>query len=113
MALPRSASVTTSDGRHGTLEPGPEHANGDTHRVVRLDDGQELIVPEGLLAEREDGTYYLPVDLRQVQGRTTGSGSGLIVVPVLAEEIDVQTRRAVTGRVRIGKQVGRRQRAWI
>lgn len=105
---------------------------GSAYTRVRLEDGRSMLVLSNLLIQREDGSFYLPVDLdaleRQRQhwteGTTEDAGSGNVtlnqassttvtqvndgesfVVPVIEETVEVQKRTVERGVVRVHKHV--------
>jgi len=85
------------------------------HRLLRLPDGQELLVDRNLLESQTDGTYRLTVPLSQLQ--STGSFAipaeplqtrdldSEMVIPAIEERLDVAKRKVETGRIRISKTV--------
>jgi len=79
---------------------------------VRLEDGQQVVVPVNALTPQPDGSYYLPLSLAALERADSTRHAGhddLLVVPVIAEELDVQKQRVETGKVRITKVVHERQ----
>lgn len=100
--------VVTKNDRRGTIDT---TARTDERQVVILmDDGQQLLVPVDLLIEQEDGTYYLPAEVVQLEDEEMGGVERVaMVIPVLAEELDVHKRRVIGGGVRIHKQVHERE----
>jgi uncharacterized protein (TIGR02271 family) len=78
--------------------------------LVRLDHGQEVLVPLNLLVPRGDGSYYLPLGRADLQESRSALQTGeTVVVPVMVEELDVQIRRVETGAVRLTKTVHERE----
>lgn len=103
-------TVIDKDGRRSTLEGTPDLTGSETEIVVQLDDGQRILVPADMLLLQEDKTYYLPVSLRELQRQgQAGVRDAMLVVPVLAEELDVQKRQVEAGGVRITKVVHERE----
>jgi uncharacterized protein (TIGR02271 family) len=106
---PRSELVWGKDGLRGTLLPSSAH---DPSQVgVRLDSGQQLLVPAEMLVRQQDGSAYLPLspaDIEQYRPRH-GADEATLVVPVIEEEIDVQKQQVETGKVRITKVVHERE----
>jgi uncharacterized protein (TIGR02271 family) len=90
----------------------------ENHLLVRFRNGQEVMVPREMLFRHDDGIYQLPVsvaDLRVVQegrGSTDAFNNAAedqeVVIPVLEEGFQVQTRTQETGRVEIHKTVQER-----
>lgn len=104
-------TVIDKDGQRSTLEGMPAVQGGsETEAFVRLDNGQRMLVPADILVLQEDGTYYLPlsIDELQRQGQSQNRDE-MLVVPVLAEELDVQKRQVEAGGVRITKIVHERE----
>ncbi len=65
-----------------------------------------------VLVRQEDGSYRVTIDraaLERLRGGGADPPEPPRVVPVLAEALDVQTRRVETGRVRIHKTVQTRE----
>jgi hypothetical protein len=82
--------------------------------VVQLDDGRQVLVPLEALDRQEDGSYALHLDSATLEARQeTGSPvSGRpLVVPVMAEALEIDKRRIETGHVRIRKVVHEREEA--
>lgn len=77
--------------------------------MVQMDDGRQVLVPAELLVEQPDGNYTLPVDLSQLDIASGVGQTNAIVIPVLAEELEVRKRRVERGGVRIEKHVDERQ----
>jgi uncharacterized protein (TIGR02271 family) len=90
------------------------------HRLIRLEDGQELLVPKQLLKPNDDGSYLLTVPVsdlvhepreqqsehqqnEQRQERREQQSEQL--VPVIQEELDVGKRTVESGRIRVNKRV--------
>lgn len=105
MQQPSSELVWGKDGLRGTLLPPSSH---DTSQVVvRLDSGQQLLVPAEILVYQQDGSYYLPLSPAEVEQyrRRHDADNETLVMPVIIEEIDIQKRLVETGKVRITKVV--------
>jgi uncharacterized protein (TIGR02271 family) len=107
MHQPSSELVWGKDGLRGTLlQP------SDISQVeIRLDNGQQLLVPTEMLVRQQDGSYYLslrPLEVEQFRRRDADS-SETLVVPVIVEELEVQKRIVETGKVRITKVVHERE----
>lgn len=108
--------VLTSDGARGFTLSDDQSASGDARYVrVRFDSGQVLLVPIELLEPNTDGLYHLPFSLAELESRTRElnvqvgvTGQDHMVVPVIAEELDVSRRVVTTGVVRVHKLVQER-----
>jgi uncharacterized protein (TIGR02271 family) len=108
-----SANVRDKDGLHGTVISVPSQPRSDATQVqVRLDDGRHVAVPVDALIQQPDGSYYLPLSLAALERADSEPRAGhdnFLVVPVIAEELDVQKRVVETGKVRITKVVHEHQ----
>ena len=106
----KSNEIVGRDGLHGEIM-GPMPADGRSRVTVRLDDGQVLEIPASLLARHHDGGYEIPLgmgDLGRPWKETVEQQVRNVdeaVVPVLAEELDVQKRAVPTGAVRVHRRV--------
>lgn len=117
-----SISVFDSEGAPGSASAEALRM-AEAQILIRFGDGQAVQVPHALLHRREDGSYYLPLSLRELQdgtvtlgeisGHTAASsaedqgdqGEVMAVIPVVAEEARITKREIETGRVRIRKTV--------
>lgn len=107
------------DGLHGWVEGiSTDPATAEERMLVRLDDGQSLLVPFDAVVLQEDGTYYLALsrsDLAARLGQATDTlatdtfATETVVVPVIAEEVAVEKRQVETGRLRVTKVVHERE----
>ncbi len=116
----RRLVVTDRDGLRGVIDE--QDAGWDDERgqvLVRLEDGRQALVPAGELRHGRDGRLYLPFslsELTQVAPRASDArrasgagGNGSVVVPVVAEQLEVQKRKVEGGGVRIRKTVRERE----
>jgi uncharacterized protein (TIGR02271 family)/MYXO-CTERM domain-containing protein len=96
-------------GVHGTIDTTAWPLDGSRAEVlVSLEDGQEVLVPLKALIRQEEGRYYVPMVLADLErGRRVGTDprEPPLVLPVIEEALDVQTRTVETARVRIRKIV--------
>jgi uncharacterized protein (TIGR02271 family) len=86
--------VVSRDGVRGSIigAAPPNERTGEPQILVRLEDGQQLVMDANVLLRRDDGTYALNADI--------GTGER-VVVPVIREELLVGKReRTSTVRVR-------------
>lgn len=117
MRQPGPLTVTDKDGARGTIESPPVPLDEDESQVlIHLEGGQPIIVPRAALTLQSDGSYYLPVSLKDLTRAPGDAGlndgldeGGKIVVPVIVEELEVGKRKVETGRVRITKNVRERE----
>ncbi len=73
---------------------------------LRLENGQQIHIPQYLLTKQADGSLFLPLTCSEVeQGycSPTAAVENDLVVPVVAEELRVGTRTVETSRVRLHK----------
>jgi uncharacterized protein (TIGR02271 family) len=105
--------VRDKDGVRGTVVPASPHASSDASQVlVQLESGQQLLVPATALIRQPDGSYYVPLSLAELEPCGSGERSdtdNVLVMPVIAEELEVQKRLVETGKVRITKVVHERE----
>jgi uncharacterized protein (TIGR02271 family) len=116
MSRKTSTTVRGKDGLRGVIEreAGSQRSGPESETVViRLDDGRRIAVPVDLLELRDDGSYDLrlgPTDLdRPGSGSEIHEEGNVIVVPVVAEELEVRKRSVETGGVRVSKVVHERE----
>jgi uncharacterized protein (TIGR02271 family) len=120
--MSKPQDVYSSDGRRGVIisEVGAPSVGGRV-LTVRFEGGDLLSVPADLLTPRPEGGYILPLayaELRQGaasasptagEARTgepaTLAGGGRLVIPVLAEELEVERHKLTSGVVRVQKLV--------
>ena len=118
--------VQNADGLLGVLEhPEALRVGSEARIAVRLTSGQVVLVPVDLMVQQEDGSFHL--DLAASEGEkletevkareeetnatrtsdraTLARGDGAVVVPVIAESVEVEKRVVESGRVQIHKTV--------
>jgi len=126
----KSASVTDRDGLRGRIDTAaPQTREGGRPEVlVHLDNGRQAFVPVDALVLQDDGSFTLPFSLSEItqthdarrEVAATASDETLvasgrtreaerIVMPVIAETLDVQKRKVQTGGVRVRKIVHERE----
>jgi len=108
-----SARVVGRDGLRGTIMrrelPGD---SGAVQTAIRLDNGQEIVVPAEALVAQDDGSYYLWISLEELERLRIQSGArpdAPLVVPVFEEQLDIKKRQVEVGRVRVDKIVRERE----
>jgi len=118
MIDPQPIMVVDQNGVRGTVVPLTQPVERDEpYLQVRLESGQQVLVPVSALSQQEDGTYRVPVSLtefdRKLTTATAQPGTVLqaqnLVIPVVAEELQVEKQQVETGRVRVTKTVQERQ----
>jgi uncharacterized protein (TIGR02271 family) len=93
----------------------------DQHLRVRFANGQEVIVPSSLVALHQDGEYHLDMSIEtllatQMHGERVSNvdveastpstrDDGTLVVPVIDEILNIQTRQRETGVVEVRKTI--------
>ncbi len=74
--------------------------------LIKFGDDQQMLVPANMLVAQNDNSYYLPLDLADVEHRFNQEAvSEKIVIPVIEEELQVQKRTVETGKVHVTKVV--------
>jgi uncharacterized protein (TIGR02271 family) len=107
MSRQQQFRVVDNNGVTGTLPTTSRFLDDNPHRLVRLDDGRELLVPKRLLRPQDDGSFLLTAPVQDLLGdrRAEETSNRETVVPVMREELDVQKRVVETGRIRVSKKV--------
>lgn len=106
----KSNQIVGRDGLRGEIT-GSLPSDPRSRVTVRLDDGQVLEVPASLLKPHHAGGYEIPLGAgdigrpwqETVEQRVHRADDA--VVPVLAEELDIQKRAVQTGGVRVHRRV--------
>jgi uncharacterized protein (TIGR02271 family) len=113
MNSPATVRVTDPQGVHGTIDTTAWPLDGSRAEVlVSLEGGQQVLVPFKALIRQDEGRYEVPMALADLERRRragTDPREPPLVLPVLAEALDVQTRTVETGRVRLHKTVQTRE----
>jgi uncharacterized protein (TIGR02271 family) len=108
-----STMVYGKDGLRGWIVPSPPSTQHDASQLlIELDNGQRLLVPAEHFIQQEDGSYYLPLSYMEIEQQLYHSdvhASDRLVIPVIAEELDVQKQVVETGKVRVRKVVHERE----
>jgi uncharacterized protein (TIGR02271 family) len=112
----RTVPVTDKDGLRGSIDTTSLRSNSG-QVLVHLENGQQAWVPFDELLLQNDGSFALPFSLSQFRReRETGDGARqgrgedeTVVVPVVAETLQVEKRKIETGGVRIKKIVHERE----
>lgn len=108
MDILEASTVNGKDGLFGTIENISRPSQDKPAQVlIRLANGQKLLVPIAALSLREDGTYSMPLSLADVEHyrQQSDASDEVVIVPVIAEELDIQKRTVETGKVRVTKVV--------
>jgi uncharacterized protein (TIGR02271 family) len=107
-----SVAVRGKDGWCGTVLPSASPTRSDpTHVRVQLENGEAYLVPAAVVIPQPDGSIYVPLRVAELvpAPREEPAETIAAVVPVLAEELEVQKRRVETGTVRMTKVVHERE----
>jgi uncharacterized protein (TIGR02271 family) len=111
MNPPAVVTVTDPQGVHGTIDTAAWPLDGRRAEVpVSLEGGRQVWVPVQMLIPEAEGRYAIPTALAELE-RYAGAAprEPPLVLPVLEEALDVQTRRVETGRVRLHTTVQARE----
>ena len=117
----RTLVLTDREGLRGFIDEqdaGWDDKHGQV--LVRLEDGRQALVPADELRRERDGSLSLPFSLSELtqaspraseaaRGAGAGGDGGAVVVPVIAEQLEVQKRVVEAGGVRIRKTVSERE----
>jgi uncharacterized protein (TIGR02271 family) len=116
----RALVLTDRDGLRGFIDE--QDAGWDDKRgrvLVRLEDGRQALVPTEEIRRDGDGSLRLPFslsELTEASPKASGAGrtadvraDGAVVVPVVAEQLEVKKRVVEAGGVRIRKTVSERE----
>ncbi len=108
-----STVVLGKDGLRGHIQAAsPASKPEDNQVLVALENGRQALVPKEALRLQEDGSYFLPLslaELEQVPSERPQESTPVLVVPVLREELAIEKRHRETGRARITKTVHERE----
>ena len=66
MSRQQQFRVVDSNGIRGTLLTTSRFLDDNPHRLVRLEDGRELLVPKHLLRPQDDGSFLLTAPIRDL-----------------------------------------------
>jgi uncharacterized protein (TIGR02271 family) len=111
MNPPAAVTVTDPQGVHGTIDTAAWPLDGSRAEVlVSLETGQQVLVPLQMLIREAEGRYAVPMALAELE-RCAGAEpcEPPLVLPVIQEVLDVDTRPVETGRVRLRKVVHERE----
>jgi uncharacterized protein (TIGR02271 family) len=113
MNPPTAVRVTDPQGVHGTIDTTAWPLDGSRAEVlVSLESGQQVLVPLEVLVRQEDGSYRLTVNpavWERQRGADDTRREPPLVLPVIQETLEVETRPVETGRIRIRKVVHERE----
>jgi uncharacterized protein (TIGR02271 family) len=109
-------TVTDADGLRATVTP-QDLERQDGQVLIRLADGRHILLPTEELRMAEDGGYTVPFSFVEVAEAaqagaphaTRAREDRTVVVPVVAEQLEVQKRMVEAGGVRVRKTVHERE----
>src|SRR4051794_18333703 len=109
MSRTQEYHVIDPDGTRGTLSASSRFLDDNPNRLVRLEDGREIVVPKQLLRPQDDGSFLLTARVRDILSSERPQRSERderdYIVPVVQEELSVGKRVVDTGHIRINKRV--------
>ena len=118
----KAVVVTDADGVRGTIDTTSPTLNlRDPRALIRLEDGRQVLVPVEELRRQDDGSFAVMFSLTEAasaadgvprradagatRGGEIGGGGDTVVVPIIAEQLEIGKRRVEGGGVRIRKVV--------
>jgi uncharacterized protein (TIGR02271 family) len=113
MTPPGTVAVNGPAGLRGTIDTATWPLDGSRAQVlVQIEGGAPVIVPLEALVRQEDGSYQLTLDRAELERRQHASrepSDQRLVLPVIQEALNMETRPVETGRVRLRKIVHERE----
>jgi uncharacterized protein (TIGR02271 family) len=110
--------VIDEKGVRGTLDLTVVPPQGSESKLVlvRFDDGSQVFADAGTFVEREGGIFSFPGSFSELlaqnqsskYGSTAFGDNGQIVIPLLAEQLNIARQKVLTGGVRVHKTVQER-----
>jgi uncharacterized protein (TIGR02271 family) len=108
-SLQKNATVVREDGVRGRIVEARVSGEPSPRLSLLFDDGVQAVVGPTALVAQADGTYLVPGNaMRVIEGAAT-TATGEFVIPVVAEEFEVETRRVARGTVHVNKRVETRE----
>jgi uncharacterized protein (TIGR02271 family) len=111
-------NVIDEKGVRGTLDLTVVPPQGSESKLVlvRFDDGSQVFADASTFVEREEGVFSFPGSFTELladnqsskYGSTAFGASGQIVIPLLAEQLNIERQKVLTGGVRVHKTVSER-----
>jgi len=115
---PAAFQVIDEKGVRGTLDLTVVPPQGSESKLVlvRFDDGSQIFADAGTFVEREEGIFLFPGNFAELmeQNQTSNYGAtafgdiGEVVIPLLAEQLNIARQKVLTGGVRVHKTVSER-----
>src|SRR3569833_3291736 len=105
MSRQQQFRVVDSNGVKGTLLTTSRFLDDNPHRLVRLQDGRELLVPKSLLGPQDDGSILLTAPIPQLlcDIHKEKPPTQKTKKPKDQKELDVERRAVESGRIRVNK----------
>ncbi len=110
---PAAFQIIDEKGVRGTLDLTVVPPQGSESKLVlvRFDDGSQVFADAGTFVEREEGVFSFPGSFAELltqnqsskYGSTAFGDSGQIVIPLLAEQLNIARQKVLTGGVRVHK----------
>ncbi len=111
-------NVIDEKGVRGTLDLTVVPPQGSESKLVlvRFDDGSQVFADAGTFVERQEGVFAFPGSFAELlsqnqssqYGSTNFGDRGQIVIPLLAEQLNIARQKVLTGGVRVHKTVSER-----
>lgn len=111
-------NVIDEKGVRGTLDLTVVPPQGSESKLVlvRFDDGSQVFADASTFVEREEGVFSFPGSFTELlaenqsskYGSTQFGAGGQIVIPLLAEQLNIERQKVLTGGVRVHKTVSER-----
>ncbi len=94
------------EGQIGTIaQNGIDLAISKDQTIIELTDGRHVVIPSSMLSRRQDGSYEIAYSLTELLQEYQAVDNQHVVIPVVAEELEVSKRVVETGRVNVRKLV--------
>lgn len=113
---PSAFQVIDEKGLRGTIDLTVIPDSGSESRLVlvRFDDGSQVFADARTFVESEEGVFYFPGSFEKLLTENpsaaygSADGGGQIVIPILAEQLQIARQKVLTGGVRVHKSVAER-----
>lgn len=97
-------TIIDPDGTRGVVE---HYQPGDTEMTVRFED-RRYVLPTDIVVVRDDGSYHLSTRVSELDRLETDHDEA-VVIPVVAEELNLNKRQVDKAKVRVTKVVEERE----
>ena len=108
-SLQKNARVIREDGVRGRVVDERVSGEPSPRLTLLFDDGSRAVVSPTALIEQTDGSYLIPSHAMRADRREGMSTTDEYVIPVVAEELELETRRVARGTVHVNKRVETRE----